>query len=372
MAAASHSDRPFLIASATNLSLDALQHELAQAEQNLEQNERQRLAAPHDGPSSVPHQTPPEPLSERLARLEATAQDLALTIKVAKWKEQYMARLEDDDPWVEEVVAVERLKDLCLEHADSVDVAGPCQSLILDDILPYCEYLHDELKHYLRRLLQRADYPSPGGCIGLLEQKGTEGSDYHSIVAACQAIYRIASTHEQLAQQLQFFREIPLLDVGIIVREFCRPFVQRVDFHFMQQQVPTPGNPKQTATNSRVDRLPEWICAYIREHALESGPWDLIESLASSLSVVPGGSVLALDYLNELNCLIQWALGERNFFRHPVIAGPESNPKHLITAIEQFLQYDAYTQTLLGLQTDRLLTLMDVFIGGDDELLSWW
>jgi hypothetical protein len=354
-----------LSAIAADLTLDALQQELAEAERALEENDRQRQAldtsAHDDATSSI---APPEPLPVQLSRLETTANELLLIQHIAEWKKQY-SNLSDEDSLVGVVWQLEQLKDILLQVDESSDTF---ERLVEDEFLPYSEYLYEELKFQLRRLLQQSQYPSSEGCRELLDQKGVPGGSFSDLVETCSAMLRLVHAQKQVVQHVGLTLD-DLLDADVILRELCRPFVERVDYHFIQQQQQDSTN---RPTAQRIDRLPEWICSYVKEHALEKGPWELIQSLSASLSSSEYCSSLSLDFLNELVRLVQWVLGERNFFRHALIAGPDSSPMHLMNAIEQFLRLDEHIQSLVSQPTDRLLKLMDVLVGGDDELLSWW
>ncbi|GKY99996.1 hypothetical protein MPSEU_000953100 [Mayamaea pseudoterrestris] len=342
-------------ASATDLTLDALQQELLDAEQALQENERKRKALSNasDDAAAVVE----EPLPSRLGRLEATANDLLLAQHIAEWKKQYQE--ENDESLVDQVCQLEQLTDILVNVNY---VSETYERLVEDDFLPYCEYLFDELKYTLRNLLQHANYPSPEGCRGLLEHKGLEKSDYQDLIKTCGAILRLVNVHERVVRHVGI--DDALLDADVILREFCRPFVERIDFHFVQQQ-------QQKPTTNRIDRLPEWVCSYIKEHVFDGGPWQLVENISASL-LEHGAHSLPLDFCNEMVRLVQWVLGERNFFRHAVIAGPDSKPNHLMNAIEQFIRFDGYLQSIVNHPKERLLKLMDVFVRGDDELLSWW
>ena len=337
-----------------DLTISSLQQELQEAENALLENERKRVALT----TSATDDARPEPLAVRLTRLETTANDLLLTQHIGDWKKQYEQQY--DKSLLEEVLQLESLQDILLQVDESSETY---ERLVQDDFLPYCDYVYDELILSLRRLLQQADYPSSEGCHELLDQKGIEGTQFAELVEICDAIVRLASAQQQVVQHVGL--DDASLDANAVLREFCRPFVERVDFHFIRQ---TSDEPRPTT--NRLDRLPEWVCSYLKEHAFEGGPWDLVQAIyASSPSYC---SQLPLGFMNEIVRLVQWVFGERNFFRHTVISGPDSKPIHLMAAIEQFMRFDEYTQSLFGHATGRLLKLMDVFIGGEDELLGWW
>jgi hypothetical protein len=131
--------------------------------------------------------------------------------------------------------------------------------------------------------------------------------------------------------------------------------VDRIKFHFVED-----------VKTSKIDRLPELLLGYVRDNLFaENGAWELIfYGLAPEL---------ALEFMNEIIRLIQWVFGERNFFRHPIISGPESKPLLLCNAVEQFLQFDRFVRDLVSVEhSERIISLVDVCIAGDEELLEWW
>jgi hypothetical protein len=147
----------------------------------------------------------------------------------------------------------------------------------------------------------------------------------------------------------------PVDRIDPVLLELCRPFVDRIKFHFVED-----------VKTSKIDRLPELLLGYVRDNIFaENGTWELIYyGLAPEL---------ALDFMNEIIRLIQWVFGERNFFRHPIIAGPESKPLLLCNAVEHLLQLDRFVRDLVPVEdSKRIISLVDVCIAGDEELLEWW
>jgi hypothetical protein len=201
----------------------------------------------------------------------------------------------------------------------------------------------------------------------------------------------------------------------IMVVELLRPIVERVQYHFLEKRVEqqqpsskpfsSKQEPQTSRTISRLDHLPEWIIAYIRDNVLvEGGPWDLVRLIVapncvrssnSTTHVERGGgggggndddpNHVLVHFLNEVVRMIQWVLIERNFFRNPQVAGPRSNPLFLCRAIEQLMTLDAELRDLLAAalepqqrtispqqQGPVLLKLTDIMLAQDEDLMIWW
>jgi hypothetical protein len=163
---------------------------------------------------------------------------------------------------------------------------------------------------------------------------------------------KVLSTIEGHAPQTQ----------SVVLLELFGPIVDRVRFHFVERS-------EERITSSRIDRLPEWLLTYLREHVLEEGgPYELVQSLEDAS--------LSMAFLNELVRLIQWVLTERNFFRDLKIGGPRSNPLLLYNAMEQLLLFDRTLQESAPSgaisEQQQLIGLMDLLVAPDEELMKWW
>jgi hypothetical protein len=334
----------------TDLTADMLQQELLAAEKALQANELKRQAWDENDVE------PPEPVAARLSRLEATTNELLLTQQIAEWKKQYA---EHSSNIREEALQLEILADILLGVEEKSELYA---RLVEDDFLPFCAYLHDQLQLSLRQTLQQSNYPSSEGCSELVSQKETRGGAFQSILHTCESIYRLVDAYRQVVRHVGFSDS---LGHDAVVLELCRPFVERVEFHFIH-------NADNRSTTNRIERLPELLFMYLKEHVTESGPWALVYDglFSSSLEYC---ARLPLDFLNEILGLVQHVIVQRNYFRHPTIVGSDSKPALLMNAIEQFIRFDDYTKSLLNQpNNNRLLKLMDVFVVGDDELLCWW
>jgi hypothetical protein len=266
-------------------------------------------------------------------------------------------------------------------------------NLFQQEYLPLYNYLSKQLVASLRQDLQRSNYPSSEACRKLIQQSRQQQQQqstnakavdtaWNRIVQYCVWIRNLQAMHKRVVKFAQG-TTLPDDSMDPVLLELCQPLVEKVRFHFVTKSADRP-------TSSRIDRLPEWLLSYIQDNVLQGGPWELIVSaLAPALSSnsTSSNGNLPLDFLNELVRLVQWVLGERNFFRDAKIAGHASKPALLCNAVEQFIQFDDSIQNLLengdsnndedqNMQTHqqkrRLLSLMDIFIAGDDELLQWW
>lgn len=233
-----------------------------------------------------------------------------------------------------------------------------------EEYLPWYGYVQGKLTVSLRRSLSKAKYPSKEGCQKLLKERKqfqSEASLFTSIAGICECLQRIESAHQQVLYAVNgYSSSVSALDP--VLMEICGPILERIRFHFLEASDDRP-------TSMRIDRLPEWLILYVRDNVLEGGPWELLHrGLAPFLA-----SSWMVNFLNELVRIVQWVLGERGFFRHEHVAGPASKPSTLCDAIEHLIRFDADLQELVpqGLST-RLLSLIDIFVAGDEELLSWW
>ena len=316
-------------------------------------------------------------VTDHLLELNDTAEALALVQEVSQWAQESSA-IPDD------------AKDFFLDAEDCVNLANilrrhPSQSSLYKNLYereyqPLHDYVRTHLIRQLRHILLKSGYPSSEGCAALLDDTGAPSP----LTQCCEWLTRIQATNFQVANhthQTSVSSSASPWSMGgetcDVLVELFRPIVERVRFHFVDYN-------SERATTSKMDRLPEWLLTYLSEHVIEgkpsnlnnatinnnSSPWELI-SLGLAPYVTEEMPVL---FLNELVGLVQWVLGsERNFFRHANIAGPHSKPMLLCNAIEHLLEFDDTLRSLLPMgQADRLLRLMDIFVAGDEELLSWW
>lgn len=326
-------------------------------------------------------------VTDRLQSLDRTADDLLLAQDVAAWVKSISSKDKDDteeeenedDSNIQDAQDCVALGELLCRHAPRGTTRTTLfNNLFQQEYLPLYHYLSKQLLVSLRRHLQRSNYPSSEACRKLIQQskqqESAKDTSWCRIVQYSVWIRNLQSMHRKVVKDVQGTTLPDPMDPVLL--ELCRPLMEKVQFHFVTKSDDRP-------TSSRIDRLPEWLLAYITENFLDGGPWELIVSalvpaLASTSISTNGTLHLPLDFLNELVRLVQWVLGERNFFRDAKLSGHASKPALLCNAVEQLIQFDDSLQNVfLPAAADaedkhRLLSLMDIFVAGDDELLQWW
>ena len=311
-----------------------------------------------------------EPATLKLLRLQTTAESLVLAQKITEWLKN-KKNIPKNDIIEESKVCLE-LSAILLEHSENLlQVAGP--SLFEETYLPLYEYVSASMKKLIRQCLQEVQYPSSKGCCSKLRTNPM----FHQFASH---LLRLERRHNQLLQSVHQNHHSE--STSFVVLELLQPIVKRIQYHFVERS-------EDRVTSCRLDRLPEWIFGYLKEHVLEvsseeegddgSSPIDVVKSLSQE----DGDDALVIEFCNHLTRLFHWVLLERNFFRDPVIAGPRSNPLLLYNAMEQFLLYDQITQQKSSLVTPssttnhqrhhlHLMTMMDLLMTQDEELVEWW
>lgn len=230
-------------------------------------------------------------------------------------------------------------------------------TLLTREYQPLYEYTRSKLVSSLHRLLHEAGYPSEKGSLRLLK----ECQDYDTkkdttFATYCFWLNRLQRVNEIVKAHIRG-NEKPLPELSDVVIELCRPLVERILFHFVEQS-------DDRITSKRIDRLPEWVLNYIREHAFEGGPWDLIEGGISRLV-----DDAPLQFLDQMVKLAEYVLSERNFFRNEAVI---SNPLYMMQGIEQLLLFDQYTRDLLPQKQRVPVGLSQTVLAADDDLWSWF
>lgn len=370
---------------------EQIAREIAATERAIQQAELQKAIRGHDTDQQHQQRPQQEPSRTRLQRLECEASDLELAQHVAEYVRQCESSSGSDD-WHR----LDALGDLLLltRHgagagADDQRRQAPLyRKLYADEFLPLCDYIESEHVLTLRRTLQRSNYPQD--CEGLLRQfedeqladskyEKEDSADaaprgaYHTIASCCDILGKVSRKRQEVSAFVQgsaissgAAAAATGMDPALV--ELCRPLAERIQYHFLQKA----DGADDRLTSTRIDRLPEWLLNYLRHHVFQTGgAWELVYyGLSTSSS---SSSSMAMDFLNEILRIVQVVLGERNFFRDPVIVGPNSKPLLLCQAVEQLLQFDAFVKTLIPAnQANRILSLVDVCIAGDEELLQWW
>ena len=233
-------------------------------------------------------------------------------------------------------------------------------TLLTQEYQPLHHYVRSSLVMALRRSLREVGYPSEEACSQLqTECQDVDATKDTSFAAYCFWLSRLQKANNLLKAHISGNANPPTERSDVIV-ELCKPLVERVRFHFAEQSA-------DRLTSKRIERLPEWVLSYIKEHAFEGGPWDLVE----------GGIVKIVDdapfqFANEMVQLAQYVLEERNFSRCAVVAGPNSNPLHLTQGIEQLLLFDRYIRDVLSEQQRVPVGLSQTLIVSDADLWKWF
>ena len=374
---------------------ERIESELSTLESQLRENERQQLlweVSEEERDAQQEHLSGGDMVS-RLQRLEKTAEDLALARGVSMLVEQEMEDTQvHDDEGRQLLMDCRRCWSLgiLLGQHQRARASSFFRQLYEDEFLSLYDYTRKELLFKLRNQLRQANYPEESS--NLLQQSD---ESFRNVAWFCKWIVLLEEVHLQLQCLMpkpQGGHGKQRMGVDAIVMEFCRPFVERIHFHFLE-----PNDSR--LSSSRIDRLPELLFGYLREHVFASeGPWDLVVELMEAWEentevLVPHGNNsppvdsaqqhlnnVPLHFLNELIRIVQWVLGERNFFRHPKVVGSDSNPMLLSNAIHQILLFDYHLQSLVRDSYPtrdpnnqmKILSLTDIFVTGDDDLLQWW
>lgn len=300
-------------------------------------------------------------------------------------------------------------------HTHKHPTVGPLyEKLVREEFWPLSHSLLHYTQRSLRQTLVRMQYPN----VGVEDHSSFLGA-VEPVQAIAGMLRGIAALQEQVAAAAgDDLSSVYINDddddsspsaphrrkLDPVLEELCRPIVERVCFHFLSQSSvrqtqntsnTIPGSTTTTIQNNnamshRIDRLPEWLLGYMREQVFQpNGPWEWIVD-HGLLPVSDRGNdgvthattsrtaVTESDFVNEMICLIQFVLAERNFFRDPLVSGPASQAAVLCRAVEQLLQFDAFLQRDILIHDDdndnrcRFVSLMDACVSGDEELFAWW
>jgi len=361
---------------ASTASAAALSQEIAATERALEETEQQ---SNRNGKEE-------EPVWTRLQRLEAESTELKLVQQAAAYSKEFNNSNSSTSSH-NDLQRLDALSTVLKENDPppfSTQSPSLYQQLYQDEFLPLRDYVRADRILNLRRTLQHSKYPATDGCEELLRQCEANEMDgaYATIVSCCQDLDELTRLDRAVVAHVEGTTAVPNNTLHPAVVELCRPLAERIQYHFVSSNNDDKdksgggggsSNSGKSPTNTRIDRLPEWLLQYLRQHVFGTGgsAWELVYYGLQS-------EQLAMDFLNEILRMVQWVLGERNFFRHPSVAGPSSQPLLLCRAVEQFLQFDEFIQGLLVDENDnstnknRILSLVDVCIAGDEELLQWW
>lgn len=325
-------------------ALRSINEELSAAEQALADNRLELELLELEGSEAIGSDEPP---LARLQKLEQQSQELLFVHHVSQWGTRYG----DEQDVLVLTQGLEKLGDLLVKYR-SGSAAAAVNLVYEQEFGPLYQYVKSSLHWQVRQQLKKSQYPLQ--CHKTLHEWDNESeldSPIPALQGYCQALAVLADTHKKLT----CFGLAPEKD-DILTLEVCRPFVERFQFLFLQEDDSRP-------MSKRIERLPAWLREYMKQVVFDSGAWDLLQECLSTDQQVA--------VINELIRILQWILQERQFFRDPLITGPHSKPLLLINAIEQLLQADHYLASMVD-NPSRLVHLLDVCVAGDDELFDWW
>lgn len=339
--------------STENITTTWLSEELAKAEESLANNERTLAAINDSGGIHRPLETPP---LESLLDLQDTLECLELSKDVAEFLE---ANADDDGRLMNDVKRCEQLAILLCRHLSSTYSTSHgrlLHALYTNEYIPLFQYCRKKLIILLRRYLRNLGYPSANACAHVKAECKSFKTDQDSIASCCYWLSRLPSRHSKVLSHMSESetQQQSLMDV---VLELCRPIVEKVRFHFLEAS-------DDRISSNKSDRLPEWIFNFLREHALEGGPWSMIEEGLSL--IVVDGDLVSFQYLDQIARLGHFVLEQRHFFRDEAIV---ANPTLLSGGVEQILLFDAH---LMGFLPRRPFGLAQALIAEDEDVWVWW
>lgn len=339
-----------------DFSKESLEKELDSLEKSLAdlQTKKQSLEEQYDGSSFVIDANKgKKPLPTRWNELAIKTNSLVLAQGFAEWMESFSqkARSEGVDIFLEAEMCASLAK-LILKYPNILELSA---KLYEEYYLVLFDYCYESLIGQLRQELFRHKYPK--GCAKLIKSCEKANSP---VAAICRWLTQIEANHDLVLAVIE--GRSPREYTPVVLMELFAPIVDKVRFHFVEKS-------EERVTSQRIDRLPEWLLAYLREQVLrEGGPYEVAMLLVE-------GEEGAFQFLNELVRLVQWVLMERNFFRDPKICGEAIL---LYNGIEQLIEFDKTIQGHLPILPSSssmqmsLLGLMDLLVCPDDELLHWW
>ena len=330
-------------------TMTSLDEELEKANTKLQQTEKKLHQSRSS--SSCDDVRPPR---QRLRELKDMIDSMELIQHLAKW---HQCSTESLLPTlVQDARLCVALGKILLDHP----ISDLSQYVFENEYQPLYCFVSCQLRRQLRMSLRSIKYPSKEATLVLQEEMDTfsSSSDQISITAYSFWLVRSQTTDEGVRAHFSGNPNHPgRLDC---VAELCRPIVERVTFHFLQEA-------EERISSTRIDRLPEWLLGYIREHVFLGGPWAFVEELASALNA----EAVAFQFLNEICQLANYIIVQRNFFRHSKIVGLRSTPILLSGAIEQLLTFDAFIRDQIDLD-QYPLSLTQSLVAEDQELWDWF
>lgn len=323
----------------------SIQEELEKATKKLEQTERKLQQLEENI-----EQNAGKPPRERLLELNEEIQSLELTRDLAQWH----AASESPALLVNDAKQCVSLTQVMMRH----ERQGLLQHVYEEEYQPLYRYVRAQLLVNLRQSLRRIKYPSKEAS-SILQQEMDDFSEKEETVSSYTMwLTRLQLEHDALQAHMTGEPVAPRKLESVI--ELCQPIVERVTFHFLQES-------EDRISSTRIDRLPEWVLNYIRENALEGGPFEFLSDVAAELKL----DAMLFQFLQEMSQLAAYVIIQRNFFRHEKIVGPKSTPILLSGAIEQLLAFDSYVRELVPLEVYPP-SLSQLLIAEDEELWTWF
>lgn len=320
-----------------------LHEELEKATTKLEQAERKLQQVNKANHGLVKHPR------LRLNELNEEVESLDLVRALALWHEGHT----ESPTLFQDASHCIALGQLLIEH----NKTSLLQHVFEKEYQPLHSFVRPQLLLNLRRLLRTIKYPSKEATLLLKAEMNSFSEDETSAMACAVWLTRLQITHEQLQARITGIQSVARKLESVV--ELCRPIVERVIFHFLQES-------DERISSTRIDRLPEWVLNFIRETAL-TGPWEFVEEIASVLN----NETVMFQFLNEICQLASYVIVQRNFFRHEKIVGPRSTPILLSGAIEQLLSFDSTIRDLVVLDVYPI-SLSQSLVVEDEELWNWF
>lgn len=325
-----------------------LQDELEKASRKLEQTERKLLVIDVEDEDKDSVVVPPR---TRLMELNDEVESLELARDLSQW---HLATEGDDESLVQDARQCAELAKLLGQHPHSALL----KHVFENEYAPLYRYVRAQLLVHLRQSLRRINYPSKEANAILLNEIDDISENSETISAYAIWMTKLQIENEKIQAYVTGLPAVSRKLESVV--ELCRPIVERVTFHFLQQE-------EERISSTRIDRLPEWVLNYVRENALEGGPWDFVAEISHVLQI----EGMMFEFLNEMCLLASYVIHQRQFFRHEKVVGPKSNPILVSGAIGQLLVFDAYIRDLVVLD-EYPPSVSQHLVADDEELWRWF
>jgi len=325
-----------------------LSKELAIAESALAKNEQALAGLKKDGGKL--EATPLESLKALQANVDC--------LELAKDVSTFLESFPDTDTLMNDANRCEQLAILLCRHKamPNTPYGNLLQTLHTQEYIPLHKYCRGNIKRLLRRFLLNLGYPSALACAQVTKESTTFHADQESVSSCCYWLSRLQRCNRQVSTHMEGSK-VPEESTLDVVVELCRPIVEKVRFHFLEPS-------EDRISSTRTDRLPEWIFNYLRENAIEGGPWEMIEEGLGP--IVVDADLLVTQYLDQLARLGHFVFEQRQFFRNDAII---ANPTLVSGAIEKIFIFDSYLRCILPC---RPFGLAQSLIAEDQDVWLWW